>query len=193
MSAGPRKIRSEWWAQRLRDRTRTHRRSSGVSPAEIAAVGVTGMLPAVVLLDSAGRLLASEHPAERRALPRRSRTSFAREIDEKAFLAKAGNGINQQLVDRQASLDRAPRTRGLRAASPPSSAPTTTSTGALPGERAIEQNWALEAGFVDFKSRAIDDALVALAAYSARGPATQGRLTRHSRRRLGPGRGGKRT
>ena len=33
----------------------------------------------------------------------------------------------------------------------------------LTGERAIEQNWALEAGFVDFKSRAIDDALVALA------------------------------
>ena len=33
----------------------------------------------------------------------------------------------------------------------------------LTGERAIEQNWALEAGFVDLKSHTIDDALVALA------------------------------
>ena len=33
----------------------------------------------------------------------------------------------------------------------------------LTGERAIEQNWALEAGFVDLKTGAIDDALVALA------------------------------
>ena len=33
----------------------------------------------------------------------------------------------------------------------------------LTGERAIEQNWALEAGFVDLATHAIDDALVALA------------------------------
>ena len=33
----------------------------------------------------------------------------------------------------------------------------------LTGEPAIEQNWALEAGFVDLATHALDDALVSLA------------------------------
>ena len=45
-------------------------RASGVSAADIAAVGVTGMLPAVVLLDSVRALAPAQHPAERRALRR---------------------------------------------------------------------------------------------------------------------------
>src|ERR1700685_561155 len=45
-----------WWSnvcEIVRDLPGT----AGVSPAEIAAVGVTGMLPAVVLIDSGGHLL----------------------------------------------------------------------------------------------------------------------------------------
>ena len=150
----------EWWAN-VGEIVRELTRSSGVSPAEIAAVGVTGMLPAVVLLDSAGRLLRpsiQQSDARCRAEVAELRT----EIDEKAFLAKAGNGINQQLV--------IAKLRWIERHEPQVFARIATVFGSydyinwrLTGERAIEQNWALEAGFVDFKSQAIDDALVALA------------------------------
>ena len=96
-----------------------------------------------------------------RAAARKSR-SFAREVDENAFLAKAGNGINQQLVGA--------KLRWIERHEPDIFARIGTVFGSydyinwrLTGERAIEQNWALEAGFVDLATHAIDDALVALA------------------------------
>ena len=46
----------QWW-RNVGEIVRELLRVSGVSPADIAAVGVTGMLPAVVLLDDSGRLL----------------------------------------------------------------------------------------------------------------------------------------
>ena len=150
----------QWWAN-VGEIVRELTRSSGVSPAEIAAVGVTGMLPAVVLLDSAGRLL---RPSIQQSDARCGAEvdELRAEIDEKAFLAKAGNGINQQLV--------AAKLRWIERHEPEVFARIATVFGSydyinwrLTGERAIEQNWALEAGFVDLKSHAIDDALVALA------------------------------
>ena len=55
------------------------------------------MLPAVVLLDASGRLL---RPSIQQSDARCGAevAELRAEIDEKAFLAKAGNGINQQLV-----------------------------------------------------------------------------------------------
>ena len=123
---------------------------TGVSPADIAAVGVTGMLPAVVLLDDGGRLLrlsiqqsdarCGAEVAELRA-----------EVDERAFLAKSGNGVNQQLV--------AGKLRWIERHEPDVFARIGTVFGSydyinwrLTGERAVEQNWALEAGFVDLSS-----------------------------------------
>ena len=130
-------------------------------PADIAAIGVTGMLPAVVLLDAAGRLL---RPSIQQSDARCGAEvdELRAEIDEKAFLAKAGNGINQQLV--------AGKLRWIERHEPEIFARIATVFGSydyinwrLTGERAIEQNWALEAGFVDLATHAIDDALVALA------------------------------
>ena len=119
------------------------------------------MLPAVVLLDDAGRLL-------RRSIQQSDARCGAEvealraEIDEKAFLAKAGNGINQQLV--------AAKLRWIERHEAEIFARIATVFGSydyinwrLTGERAIEQNWALEAGFVDLKTHALDDRLVALA------------------------------
>ena len=119
------------------------------------------MLPAVVLLDDAGRLL---RPSIQQSDARCGAEveALRAEIDEKAFLAKAGNGINQQLV--------AAKLRWIERHEPDIFARIATVFGSydyinwrLTGERAIEQNWALEAGFVDLKTGAIDDALVALA------------------------------
>src|SRR6202042_382224 len=45
----------QWWTN-VGEIVRELLRTSGVLPSEIAAVGVTGMLPAVVLLDDSGSL-----------------------------------------------------------------------------------------------------------------------------------------
>jgi xylulokinase len=150
----------QWWAN-VGEIVRELLNVSGVSPADVAAVGVAGMLPAVVLLDSDGRLL---RPSIQQSDARCGAevAELRAEIDEKAFLVKAGNGVNQQLV--------APRLRWVERHEPEVFARIGTVFGSydyvnwrLTGQRGIEQNWALEAGFVDLKRHAIDDALVALA------------------------------
>jgi xylulokinase len=150
----------QWWAN-VGEIVRELMRSSDASPADIAAVGVTGMLPAVVLLDSAGRLL---RPSIQQSDARCGAEvdELRAEIDETAFLAKAGNGVNQQLA--------AAKLRWIERHEPEVFARIATVFGSydyinwrLTGERAVEQNWALEAGFVDLKTHAIDDRLVALA------------------------------
>src|SRR5271155_1588714 len=150
----------QWWAN-VGEIVRELMRSSGASPADVAAVGVTGMLPAVVLLDAAGRLL---RPSIQQSDARCGAEveELRSEIDEQAFLAKAGNGINQQLV--------AAKLRWIERHEPEVVARISAVFGSydyvnwrLTAERAVEQNWALEAGFIDLKTHAIDDALVALA------------------------------
>jgi len=150
----------QWWAN-VGEIVRELLRASDVSPADIGAVGVTGMLPAVVLLDEAGRLL---RPSIQQSDARCGAEveALRGEIDETAFLAKTGNGINQQLV--------AAKLRWIERHEPEIFARIATVFGSydyinwrLTGTRAIEQNWALEAGFVDLETHAIDDALVALA------------------------------
>ena len=95
----------QWWSN-VGEIVRELLHTSGVASGDIAAVGVTGMLPAVVLLDSAGRLL---RPSIQQSDARCGAEveELRAEIDEKAFLAKAGNGINQQLVAAKLAMDRA--------------------------------------------------------------------------------------
>jgi xylulokinase len=151
---------AQWWAN-VRAITHELIETTGIEPSEIEAVGVTGMLPAVVLLDAQGQLLrpsiqqsdgrCGAEVAEMRA-----------EKDEAAFIAKAGNGINQQLVTA--------KLRWIARHEPDVFARIATVFGSydyvnwqLTGERAVEQNWALEAGFVDVSCHALDDQLVAWA------------------------------
>ena len=113
----------------------------------------------------ASRLLrapaAAQHSAERCALRRRSRRAPRR--DRRAGLSRQGRqGVNQQLV--------ASKLRWIERYEPEVFSRIGTVFGSydyinwrLTGNRAIEQNWALEAGFVDLKTHAIDDGLVALA------------------------------
>jgi xylulokinase len=135
--------------------------ADGIDPAGIEGIGVTGMLPAVVLLDDQGKLIRPSIQqsdgrcgAEVRAL----RT----EVDPDWFFRKAGNGINQQLVTA--------KLRWVERHEPENFARIATVFGSydyinwrLTGRRAIEQNWALEAGFVDLASQEISPELVALA------------------------------
>jgi xylulokinase len=134
---------------------------SGIAPTALAAVGVTGMLPAVVLLDRDGAVI---RPSIQQSDGRCGAevAEIAAEIPEAEFLARTGNGINQQLVTA--------KLRWLQRHEPGAFARIATVMGSydyvnwrLTGERAVEQNWALEAGFTDVRTGAIADDLVALA------------------------------
>lgn len=135
--------------------------TAGVDNSAIRAVGVAGMLPATVLLDADGTVL-------RRSIQQSDgRTGaevreIAAEVPEAEFIARAGNGINQQLV--------ASRIRWIEKHEPGVFARIATVFGSydyinwrLTGARAVEQNWALEAGFVDVATDALADDLIALA------------------------------
>jgi xylulokinase len=134
---------------------------AGVAARQVAGIGVTGMLPAVVLLDAGGRVL---RPSLQQSDARCGIEvdELRAEINERWFLAKAGNGINQQLV--------AAKLRWIERNEPDIFARVATVFGSydyvnwrLTGERAIEQNWALEAGFVDLATGAIDNDLISFA------------------------------
>ena len=165
----------QWWAN-VGEIVRELMRSSGASPANVAAVGVTGMLPAVVLLDSSWRLL---RPSIQQSDARCGAevAELRAEIDEKAFLAKAGDGINQQLV--------AAKLRWIERHEPEVFARIDTVFGSydyinwrLTAERAVEQNWALEAGFIDFEVPRDRRCAGCARPCPARGRASQGRLAR---------------
>jgi xylulokinase len=133
----------------------------GIDAHEIKAIGVTGMLPAVVLLDEAGTLL---RPSIQQSDARCGAEveDLKQEIDAEAFLARAGNGLNQQLV--------IAKLRWIEKQEPDVFRKIGTVFGSydyvnwrLTGERAVEKNWALEGGFVDVASGTVADDLVALA------------------------------
>lgn len=151
---------AEWWANAAAI-TRELITTAGIKASDVAAVGVTGMLPAVILLDEAGKVI---RPSIQQSDARCGAevADLRAERDEAAFIAKAGNGINQQLVTA--------KLRWIERHEPDVFARIATVFGSydyvnfrLTGERAVEQNWALEAGFVNVTRHAIDDDLVALA------------------------------
>lgn len=135
------------------------RTASGVPAEAIKAIGVTGMLPAVVLLDRAGAVL---RPSIQQSDGRCGAevAELRAELDEAAFLEHAGNGINQQLVTA--------KLRWIERHEPDVFSRIETVMGSydyinfrLTGTRTIEHNWALEAGFVDVKNHRLDATLIA--------------------------------
>lgn len=148
----------QWWANAaasLREILSSCDRSA------IAGICVTGMLPAVVLLDGQGNTL---RPSIQQSDGRCGKevAELKAELDEADFLKRTGNGINQQLV--------AAKLRWLERHEPSVFAQIDTVFGSydyinwrLTGVRAVEQNWALEAGFTDLASGQLADDLIALA------------------------------
>jgi xylulokinase len=149
---------AEWW----RNSCAILRELAAAAPTSgaIRGICVTGMVPALVLLDEAGNVLRpSIQQSDGRAAAEVA--ELAAEVDEAAFLARTGNGINQQLI--------ATKLRWLERHEPEVFASARTVFGSydyinwrLAGRRGIEQNWALEAGLVDLATHAVHDDLVAL-------------------------------
>lgn len=134
---------------------------AGISASEIKGVGVTGMLPALVLLDKFDTVLRpSIQQSDGRAGAEVA--ELAGEIDGDSFLKQAGNGINQQLI--------ATKLRWIEKHEPENFAKIGTVFGSydfinwkLTGKKAVEQNWALEAGFTDLATNSLSDDLISLA------------------------------
>jgi xylulokinase len=150
----------QWWSN-VCEVIRELLELSGVPAEAVGGVCAAGMLPAVVLLDRENRLLrpsiqqsdgrCADEVAELRA-----------EIGEPTFLSRTGNGINQQLA--------AGKLRWLEKHEPAVFGQIATVFGSydyigwrLTGERVVEQNWALESGFVEIANRRVCDDLVSLA------------------------------
>ena len=133
---------------------------AGIDRSNIKAVGVTGMLPALVLLDENDNVLRpSIQQSDGRAAAEVA--ELAAEIDGEAFLKKAGNGVNQQLI--------ATKLRWLKGNEPDVFARIGTVFGSydfinwkLTGCKAVEQNWALEAGFTDLATHDLSESLIRL-------------------------------
>jgi len=133
---------------------------ASVDAGDVAAIGVTGMVPALIAMDEDGKVLRRSIQ-QNDARTTREVAEIAEEIAEADFLAKTGNGINQQLV--------APRLRWLARHEPDCFDRIATIMGSydyvawrLSGVRQVEHNWALEAGFIDVTRGELDPGLVAL-------------------------------
>jgi xylulokinase len=148
----------QWWANAcaiLRELT-------SVAGADAPlAVGVAGMVPALVLLDAEGQLLRrSIQQSDGRTA--QELEEFRATIDEAAFHRRTGCGISQQLI--------APKLRWLGRHEPKTFARIATVLGSydyitwkLTGARGVEQNWALESGFFDLGQDGCATDLIALA------------------------------
>lgn len=155
----------EWWCN-AGEICRALLAAAKAAPRNIAAVGVTGMLPAVILIDEHG--IALRHSIQQNdARATAELDEFRCGMDEAEFLSRTGTGYSQQLVGpklmwlgrhERALLERA---KGVLGASD-------YITHRLTGTRQVEHNWALESGLVDLASGVYDERLLGLAGIDRR-------------------------
>jgi xylulokinase len=148
----------QWW-RNVCEITQSLIGKSGIAPGDIVAIGVAGMLPAIVVLDARDHLLRPSIQQSDGRCAEQVRQLRA-ELDETRFAEHAGNGINQQLL--------AAKTRWIEKHEPDVFAKVATVFGSydyinfrLTGEKRVEQNWALEAGITELCSDALSARLLA--------------------------------
>ena len=149
----------EWW-QNTGKIVRELMSKSGVSPGALAGIGVTGMLPAVILLDEKGRpLRRSIQQNDARAVEELER--FRSFMSEDEFVRLAGTGYSQQLVGPKLMwLKRHDPQNFNRARHVVGASDYVTSR--LTSKVHVEHNWALESGFVNIATGAYDSRLIGL-------------------------------
>jgi xylulokinase len=159
-AGGPHRLRSphpgwaemapaEWWEATVAS---CRELTASVPAAEIAAIAVTGMVPAMVLLDADGNAnRPSIQQNDARSVEQVEELRAAVDLDE--FFAITGGTPNQQNI--------APRWRWLSAHEPDAVACCETLFGSydfithrLTGTRSLEFNWAAESGLYDITRHA---------------------------------------
>ena len=141
-------------------------RAARLEADTIAAVGVTGMVPTVILLDEAGvPLRPSIQQNDARAVDEIE--ELKRRSDGDDWFRRTGGSINQQVV--------APKLLWLARHEPECFERARAVMGSydyitwrLTGAKSIEGNWALEAGFYNLEHEGLDEELVRLGGISRR-------------------------
>lgn len=149
----------EWWSN-VGEISRELLTNADLKPSSIAAIGVTGMLPAIVALDENGEVVRrSIQQNDARAAEELDR--FAQGMPEADFLELTGTGYSQQLIG--------PKLMWLRDHEPAAFRRIKAVLGAsdfitcrLTGTMQVEHNWALESGFVNLATGAYDPNLIEL-------------------------------
>jgi xylulokinase len=150
----------EWW-RNAGEIVRELVARNGAAADKIAGAGVTGMLPAVILVDDSGTAIRrSIQQNDARAVEELD--TFRSGMEESAFVGLTGTGYSQQLVGpklmwlREHEPEAFRRTRYVMGAS---DYITSLLTSTFQGEH----NWALESGFVDLATGCYDERLLELA------------------------------
>ncbi|MGA8015001.1 MAG: FGGY-family carbohydrate kinase [Candidatus Dormiibacterota bacterium] len=149
-----------WWANIAAGTSRLLRKAQRTG-GDVGAVGVSGMVPTIVLLDAEGRVLRpSIQQNDARAV---SEIVWIRDRTEAAdILRRTGSAVTQQSL--------APKLRWLRDHEPDVMSAARHLCGSydfavhrLTGEWSAERNWALESGLYDLTTGTWDESLLALA------------------------------
>lgn len=150
----------EWWAN-VGKVARLCLERANLSPTAIAGVGVSGMVPTLILLDKEGRVIRpSIQQNDARAY--QEIEDFKACTDQADILRRTGSTITQQSIG--------PKLLWLRRHEPEAMARATRVMGSydyivyrLTGVFSIERNWALESGLFDLHKEDWDDTLLELA------------------------------
>ncbi len=145
------------WIENVVDSVREILATSAISPAEIAAVSTSGMVPAVIAMDRVGR------PLRRAILQNDARAheeivQLANELSALDLVSMTGSALTQQSV--------APTVAWLHRHEPDVLARTHRLLGsydwllvALGAEPHVEQNWALESGLFTIDRRPVPEVM----------------------------------
>jgi len=151
---------AEWWAN-AGIVTRRCLAQSSIQPQEIAGIGVSGMVPTLILLDNRGVLL---HPSiqQNDARAFREIEELRSHVGDEDVLRRTGSAITQQSIG--------PKMLWLRHHRPRETQRAAHLMGSydyvayrLTGSFSIERNWALESGLFDLIVQNWDDTLLDLA------------------------------
>ncbi|MFO7545125.1 MAG: FGGY-family carbohydrate kinase [Trueperaceae bacterium] len=150
----------QWWTN-VGSITRELIAKSGDRADSIVGVGVSGMVPAMVLLDDDGNIIRRSIQ-QNDARTARQIEQVRGEYDPERFFAITGGSINQQVVP--------PKARWLHEHEPETMARLGTLLGSydfvnyrLTGVRGVDRNWALESGLFDIAAEEWSAELIELA------------------------------
>ncbi len=150
----------QWW-QNLRAVVPEVLDKAGRHPGDIAGIGVSGMVPTLILTGADGQVLRpSIQQNDARAV--KEIDQMQRQTDAGEVLEKTGSAITQQSIG--------PKLLWLRRHEPAVIGQATHVMGSydyivlrLTGKHSIERNWAMESGLFDFRRQDWDDRLLSLA------------------------------
>lgn len=150
----------EWWAN-VGQVSRVCLEQTGISATAIAGIGVSGMVPTIILLDQSGQVLRPSIQ-QNDARSYKEIEYFRSHTDSEDILRRTGSVITQQSIG--------PKLLWLRRHEPEIMNRALHVMGSydfivyrLTGRFSIERNWALESGLYDLYREQWDDELLKLA------------------------------